>query len=304
MIHGERRIYLPQAILDLSIQRGEPAGIVGAQVELEPRLTRANIDALAAADSPDVHRGGARPGDRGDRGDHGCDRVDRARGVGGLPRVAPGPADHDPPAHRPDTDRRDATEVVPFDGDEGHDRPGRVHRGRRGPREGCRTLPRQRSRAATPAHRADRATRRPRERGQPDGVVAYARADEPIALDAHGVGHVDVEHRVEMGAEHHDRSVAAAHQRPDVAGRVGPHVAQPVGLPPRSRPRPPGPPPLRSERERAAISTVRVTHGVSDVAHDASATPSATRASTSARPYPSSASTSNVCSPSAGAGAA
>ena len=215
----------------------------------------------------------------------------------------PGAAHDDAPTHRPDADRGDAAEVVPFDGDEGRDRGGRgIEGGVHAAQVAEPFLAHRREQPHRHAPRAERGAGR-RERGQPDGVVAHARADEPVALDAHGMGHVGVEHGVEMGAEHHDRPVAAAHLRPDVAGRVGPHLAQPVGLPPRSHHCRPGR--LRPGRRGHPGDLDRACHHrVGEVAHDASATPSATRASTSSRSYPSSASTSNVCSPSAGAGAA
>ena len=72
---AEHRLLDPQRFLDRREERLEGAGeriqrdgIVGPQIDLEPRLARPHVDPLSAADPADVHRGPLRTRDRLDRG--------------------------------------------------------------------------------------------------------------------------------------------------------------------------------------------------------------------------------------------
>src|SRR4029077_5762250 len=75
----------------------------------------------ATTDPADVDRGPLRTRDRLDPDDQFGRSMDRARRPGRLPRVPTWATDGDPTAARADAGRRDATEVVPLDGDEGTD---------------------------------------------------------------------------------------------------------------------------------------------------------------------------------------
>ena len=148
--------------------------------------------------------------------------MDRARRPGGLPRVPSRPSDDDPAATRADAGHRDATEVVPLDGDEGADlRRGCLERGDR-PAEVPEALladgrEQPHGHGALPEQGRGRGQRR-----HADRVVADAGTVERTVVCPHRVRHLRCEDRIQVRAQQQGRSVAAASASPDVADGVEP----------------------------------------------------------------------------------